>query len=121
MDDFAIYMHDYVSTIYTKTRNVGKVSTRFDFFLSGFAILLGLFLKLLGLGAEFHSASNGGIFNRGHRTKNTTCAQNTGFPREFSRYLLFRLAILLGLFLKSIGLDAEFNSALNGAIFSRGH
>jgi hypothetical protein len=34
--------------------HVGKVSTRFDFFLSRFA-------TLLGLGAEFHSASNGAI------------------------------------------------------------
>ncbi len=62
--------------------DVGKVSTRFGFLLSGFAILLGLFLKRLGLDAELNSASNGAISTRGHRRKSATCAQNTGFPRE---------------------------------------
>jgi len=89
--------------------------------LSRFAILLGLFLKPLGLCVEFNSALNGAIFNRGHGTKSTTCTQNTGFPWEFSRYLLSRFAILLGLFLKPLELRAEFNSASNGAIFTRYH
>ncbi len=70
------------------------------YLLSGFAILLGLFLKPIGLGAEYNSASNGAIFSRGHRTKSATCAQNTGFL-EFSRYLLSEFAIVVGLFLKT--------------------
>ncbi len=97
---------------------LGSVSR---YFLSGFAILLGLLLKPLGLCVEFNSASNSAIFDRGHGTKSTTCTQNTGFPWEFSRYLLFRFAIILGLFLKPLRLCAEFNSASNGPIFTRGH
>ncbi len=91
------------------------------YFLSGFAILLGLFLKPLGLCVEFNSASNGAIFNRGHGTKSTTCTQNTGFPWEFPRYLLSRFSILLGLLLTPSGLCAEFNSASNDVIFTRDH
>src|SRR5437870_5537424 len=79
------------------------------YFLSEFATLLGLFLKPLRLGAEFNSASNGAIFTRGYRTKSATCAQNTGFPRGFSRYFLSGFATLLGLFLKPLELGAEFN------------
>jgi hypothetical protein len=52
------------------------------YLLSEFAIVVGLFLKSLGLSAEFNSTSNGVIFSRGHRTKSATCAQNTGFPAE---------------------------------------
>ncbi len=52
------------------------------YFLSGFATLLGLFLDQLGLGAEFHSASNAAILTRDDRTKSATCAENTGFPGE---------------------------------------
>jgi hypothetical protein len=83
------------------------------YFLSGFAVLLGLFLKPLGLCVEFHSASIGAIFTRGHQPKSATCAQNTGSPWGFSRYLLSRFAILLALFLKPLGLDAKFNSSPN--------
>ncbi len=90
------------------------------YLLSGFAILLGLFIKAIGLGAKFNSASNGAIFNGGHRTKSTTSTENTSFLRV-SKYLLSRFATLLGLFLKSLGFSAEFNSTSNGAIFSRGH
>jgi hypothetical protein len=39
------------------------------YFSYGFAILLGLFLNPLGLGAEFHSALNGAIFTRGNQQK----------------------------------------------------
>ncbi len=53
------------------------------YFLSGFAILLELFLKPLGLGAEFNFASNGTILSQGRRTKTATCAQNQGFSRGF--------------------------------------
>jgi hypothetical protein len=84
------------------------------YFLSGFAILLGLFLKPLELDAELNSASNGAIFTRDHWAKSVTCAQNTGFPWGFSRYLLFRFAMLLGLCLKPLGLDAKFNSESTG-------
>jgi hypothetical protein len=87
--------------------------------LSGFAILPGLFLKPLGLGAEFNSASDGTIFRRGHRAKTTTSTQNTSVPRGFTRYFLSGFAIQLGLFLKQLGLGAEFNSASNGTIFRR--
>ncbi len=80
--------------------------------MSGFAILLGLFLKALELSAEFNFASNGAIFSRDHRTKSATCAQNTGFSIGFSRYFLSGFAILLGLFLKPLGIGEELNSAL---------
>jgi hypothetical protein len=88
--------------------------------LAGFAISLGLFLKGLGLGAEFNSASDGIIFRRGHRAKTTTFTPNTSFPRAFSRYSLSGFAIRLGLFLKALGLGAEFNSASNPTTFEQG-
>ena len=37
--------------------------------MSGFAIRVGLFLKVLGLGAEFDSASNPTSFERGRNGK----------------------------------------------------
>jgi hypothetical protein len=40
---------------------VGKVSTIFEFFASGFVFGLGLALYLVGLYAELNSASNGTI------------------------------------------------------------
>jgi len=55
------------------------------YFLSGFAKILGLFLKRLGLCAAFNSASNGAIITRDHWAKSVTCAQNTGFPWGFSK------------------------------------
>jgi hypothetical protein len=85
--------------------------------LSGFAILPGLFLKPLGLGAEFNSASDGTIFRRGHRAKTTTSTQNTSVPRGFTRYFLFGFAIILGLFLELLGLGTEFNSGSNRSVF----
>ena len=51
--------------------NVGKVSTIFEFFASEFAFRLGLALYLVGLYAELNSASNGAIFEWGHRAKNS--------------------------------------------------
>jgi hypothetical protein len=93
----------------------------FKYFLSGFAILLGLFLKRLGLCAELNSTSNGAIFTRGHWAKSVTCAQNTGCPWRFSRYSLSRFAMLLGLFLKPLGLCAELNSESNGTCFGAVH
>ncbi len=45
--------------------------------------------------------------------------EKTGFSTGFPKYVLFRFAVLLGLFLKPLGLGAEFNSASNGAIFTR--
>ena len=43
--------------------HIGKVSTRFEFFASGFAFRLGFALYLIGLYAELNSASNGAIFD----------------------------------------------------------
>ena len=74
---------------------------------------------MLGLGAEFNSASNGTIFRRGHRAKSTTFTPNTSFPGALSRYTLSGFAIRLGLLLKVLGLGAEFNSASNGTISRR--
>jgi len=53
------------------------------YLLSGFLILRGLFLKTFGLGAEFNFVSNGAIQTRGHRTKTSASARNTGFPGDF--------------------------------------
>ncbi len=46
-------------------------------------MLLGLFLKPLGLGVELNLALNGAISSRDHRTKSATSTKNTGFPRGF--------------------------------------
>ena len=51
---------------YSKYWVFGQIST---YFLSGFAIRLGLFLKVLGLGAEFNSASNSTSLERVHNGK----------------------------------------------------
>ncbi len=52
-------------------RHIGKVSTIFEFFASGFVFGLGLALYLVGLYAEFNSALNGTIFDKDRRTKNS--------------------------------------------------
>jgi len=55
--------------VLTSTENAA-FSTRFSrYFLSGFAMLLGIFLKPLGLGPEFNYASNGTGFEVGHNRK----------------------------------------------------
>ena len=59
---------------------VSKVSTRFEFFLSGFAYEPVLILILAVLDAEFYSLSIGIIFNGGHRAKIKGLSQNTYFP-----------------------------------------
>ncbi len=46
-----------------KSKDVGKVSTIFEFFPSGFIFGLGLALEMIGLSLEFNSASNGTIFD----------------------------------------------------------
>ena len=51
---------------YSKYRVFGQISR---YFLSGFAVQLELFLKELGLGAEFNSASNTTSFERVHNGK----------------------------------------------------
>ncbi len=88
--------------------------------MSGFAILLGLSLKPLGLGADFNSASTAASFEGGHRAKSATSPPNTACPKGFLRYLVAGFAILLGLSLKPLGLGVEFNSASNGASFQGG-
>jgi len=45
--------------------DVGKVSTRFEYFVSGFASLFELAFIQVELGAEFDSESNGDIFRPG--------------------------------------------------------
>ena len=47
--------------------HVGKVSTRFEYFASGFASLSELALIQVELGAEFDSESNGDIFRPAFR------------------------------------------------------
>ncbi len=59
--------------------NVRKVSSGFEYFLLIFAIQLGQSLKVLGLDAEFNSASNGDIFEGGHWAKNGVLTPNTVF------------------------------------------
>jgi hypothetical protein len=44
-------------------------------------------------------------------------SQKTGFSGEFPKYFLSGFAVLLGLFLKPLGLDAELNSAPNPSGF----
>ncbi len=50
-------------SLHTKKRDIGKVSSIFEFFPSGFVFGLGLALYLVGLYAELDSASNGSNFN----------------------------------------------------------
>ena len=65
--------------ILTASFYASKVSTRFEFFQSGFASEAVLILETVVLNAEFYSLSNGIIFEAGHRTKNATFPQNTNF------------------------------------------
>jgi hypothetical protein len=60
-------------------RYVGKVSTRFEFFLSGYASASELTLVQVELGVEFDSESNGDIFRSGCPSKNGTSSRNTDF------------------------------------------
>ena len=53
---------------------------------SGFAIRLGLSLKVLGLGAEFYSASNPTVFERGH---NGRVAQVLEIPTIETDFVVF--------------------------------
>ena len=78
-------------------------------------------LYLVGLGAEFNSASNSNIFKGGHRAKNGGLTPNTGVATSFERYSLFGFAIQLGLFRKDLGLGAELNSASNPTSFELVH
>jgi hypothetical protein len=63
--------------------HVGKVSTIFEFSSGGFAIWLGLGLNLVGLGAEFNSASNSHIKKGGHRAQNRGLTTNKGVETLF--------------------------------------
>jgi hypothetical protein len=86
------------------------------YFPSGFTILVGLFLKPLGLGAEFNSVSNPTSFERDPNGKVAKILEILSL-RQISRYFLSGFAIQLGLFLKQLGLGAEFNSASNATGF----
>ena len=71
--------------------NVSKVSTRFEFFPSGFASVSELTLIQVELGAEFDSESNGDIFRPGFRSKNGTSPRNTDFFRFFRKVFGVRI------------------------------
>jgi hypothetical protein len=70
---------------------VGKVSTRFEFFVSGFASLSELTLIQIELGVEFDSEWNGIIFRSDFPPKNGTLPQNTDVFKFFRR--VFRVRI----------------------------
>ena len=53
------------------------------YFLSGFPIQLGLFLKVLGLGAEFNSASNPTSFDRSRNGKVAQILEILSFFTDF--------------------------------------
>ena len=74
--------------------HVGKVSTIFEFFASGFAFRLGLALYLVGLYAELNSASNGAIFEWGHRAKNSLIFKIVTFLRTFPKVFRVRIRSL---------------------------
>ena len=65
---------------YSKYWVFGQISR---YFLSGFAIGLGLFLKELGLGAEFNSASNPTSFERDHNGKVAQILEKLSFFTDF--------------------------------------
>ena len=65
---------------YSKYRVFGQISR---YFVSGFAKQLGLFLKVLGLGAEFSSASNITSFQRGHNGKVGQILEILSFWKDF--------------------------------------
>ncbi len=67
--------------------DVGKVSTIFEFFPSGFVFGLELALYLVGLYAELNSASNGASFKRGHPAKNGASIGETGIFTLFWQYI----------------------------------
>jgi hypothetical protein len=64
---------------------VGKVSTRFGYFMSGFPSASELTLVQVELGAEFDSESIGDIFRPGCPSKNGTSSRNTDFSRLFCK------------------------------------
>ena len=74
-----------------KQNHVGKVSTTFEYFASGFASLSVLTLIQVVLGAEFDSESNGNIFRLGFRSKNGTLPRNTNFFRFFRKVFGVRI------------------------------
>ena len=67
---------------------VNKVSTRYEFFLSGYAYGVVLILNVVALDAEFYALSNGVIFNGCHRVKIGDFSQNTRYKSSFHEYLL---------------------------------
>jgi hypothetical protein len=70
---------------------VGKVSTIFEFFLTGFVSVSELTLVQVELGVEFDSESNGDIFRLSCPSKTGTSAPNTDFCRYFCKVFDIRI------------------------------
>ncbi len=70
------------------TQNTGSMGGFTQYFLSGFAWVLGFFLKLVVFDAEFDSLSNGIIFDRRYRTKTGVFTQNTLYIYVYAWYTL---------------------------------
>ena len=68
---------------YSKYRVFGKI---FSYFLSGFAILVGLSLNALGLGAALNSASNTTSFERDRNGKVAQILEILSFWKDFEGF-----------------------------------
>ena len=91
-----LYAYRYILTkMITTILYVGKVSTRFEYFASGFASLSELTLIHVELGVEFNSESNGDIFRPGSRSKNGTLLRNTDFFRFFRKVFGVRIRYII--------------------------
>ena len=97
--------------------DVGKVSTRFEYFASGFASLSELTLIHVELGVEFNFESNGDIFRPGPDQKAALHPEILIFSNFFEKYTVSGFAILSELGLKMVELNSELNSASNDTIF----
>ena len=73
---------------------------------------------MLGLGAVFHSASNGANFKWGYRTKIPPNTLKYCFFQRISEYFLSRFAVRVELILNRIELSAEFSAKSNGTSFN---
>jgi hypothetical protein len=75
--------------------DVGKVSTRFEYFASAFASLSELALIQVELDAEFDSESNGDDFEPGFRSKTGTSHRNTDFFRFLRKVFGVRIRYII--------------------------
>ena len=101
--------------------HVNEVSTRFDFFLSRFALLTELARNPVELYSESNSASNGTTFKVGHRSKSAICTENTFSRDPIQGYSSSVFALLPKLNRNPVDLYSESNSAFNGTTFKVGH